>query len=496
MAKQGPACHNPRLISPPENRQQLMATPASAVVPRPQRDVDPDNATLGNGGGDHVDLMPAPRLNHLDGEDRARLLPQKTDATYKSQRTISPDLCAQGDLGLQSGPRLLEDLYSLNEAHRQPSCEESEYSPNEQLGLICVPKGNRVQYLQSIPSGKSAAPANTPTESFGQNNRYVEITPNHHENKVSAILDSVAPRSRCRRLCQPIRQPSPTSRGRSVDIPQQDSEVTLCGNVASNGEYKVQESNFEKDCTFIKGVGEGGFGRIELYKHNTSSNLLVLKKTRMALEYTNGIPTEAHILRDIIGKAHERLPRLYHFYTSLAEIHYWMDYCDGGDLANLSHYFLHKNRLIPEGFIWHVHTQLSAATAYLHKGLLDRTHPEYPPPPNWQPIVHRDIKPDNIFLKLVPGNQYPDIVLGDFGLATTNLFTGEAGKVLGTPCWQPPQIPFHTIYSDVWAAGAVIHQLALVYPPLSGQPPYDSRPAVEWECDGRVRRVWDVGTNG
>ncbi|KAL9004763.1 MAG: hypothetical protein Q9188_002420 [Gyalolechia gomerana] len=496
MATQNPSYQDRSGQGLLENGQQLISTLGQEVVPEPRRTFD-INDTARSERGDHVGIRQAPHTLHLERRGRIRLPHQTADIARERHRVNSVDLDPWGDLGLQSRPAFSDDFYPINEAHLPPRSQESGYSANKQLDLTCVPKGslgNRVQYLQSISDNHNLR--HLLTEGFGENRRYVENAPCGHEYQLSGILGSVAPRPKGSRVRQQIPQSDPAPSRVSEEIPKQDSEITLCGSVASNGVYKIQESNFGKDCTFIRNIGEGGFGRIELHQHNKTSKLLVLKKTRMSFEYTNGIPTEAYILRDIIKKGHERLPYLYHFNISLAECHYWMDYCDGGDLVELSLYFLHRARRIPEGFIWHVHTQLSAATAYLHTGLLDRTHPELPPPPNWQPIVHRDIKPDNIFLKLVPGNRYPDIVLGDFGLATTTLVSGGPDKIVGTPCWQPPQIPYHTVDSDVWAAGAVIHQLALMYPPIADQPSDDSRTTVEWECDGRTRQVWNVRTRG
>ncbi|KAL8832689.1 MAG: hypothetical protein Q9170_004787 [Blastenia crenularia] len=446
------------------------------VISRPQQLLDARNANAENGDGYHEGLRRMPAVRYPDREHRSRDLPLAADPLHKHLYGLSTDLDVQGDLGLQCGPRLFEGLYPLEEVHQSPLSKESGYSINKQLGLTCIPKGSlgsRVQYLQSGPGGKYDSQNEVLAGSPREDKKYVETAPDKYDYRLSGILGSTAPRVRGKRVHLPIQKTSPATSERSLEIPFQDSAVTLCGSIAANGVYKIQESNFGRDYTFIRMVGEGGFGRIELHKHDKTGKLLVLKKTRMALEYTDGIPAEAYILRDILGKTHERLPRLHHFNVSLAESHYWMDYCDSGDLADLAAYFLRKDRNVPEGFIWHVHSQLSAATAYLHTGLLDRTHPELPPPANWQPVVHRDIKPDNIFLKLVPGNIYPDIVLGDFGLATTNQFTGTPGKILGTPTWQPPQIPFHTPFSDVWAAGAVIHQLALTYPPLLRKPSND-----------------------
>ncbi|KAL8989437.1 MAG: hypothetical protein Q9177_001673 [Variospora cf. flavescens] len=246
----------------------------------------------------------------------------------------------------------------------------------------------------------------------------------------------------------------------------------------------LAESNFQNDYTFIRDIGEGGFGKVELHKHNVTRELVVLKRAQMSHEYIKGQPAEVYILRDIVGKRHDRLPKLYHVNTSLAEIHIWQDYCDGGDLQVFGQYFADRKRHIPEGFIWHVLTQLSAALAYLHTGLLDRSHPELEAPASWQPVVHRDIKPENIFLKLVPTetNLYPNIVLGDFGLATTKMNTGcETEPRRSTRTSGPP---------------AVVHYLALGAVPLKVVPrdyPIDPK---WWEFDRAARYVHDVRQNG
>lgn len=422
----------------------------------------------GNGGKyDQVESKKASRAGHAERHGRTKLSRQATDNVYESHLASSVDLDASGDLGLQSRLRTSDDDYPINGGH------------------------------DTIPSkGPIGGPSKASSEGSIYSVNQLEKTPSQYSFQVSDIPSSASPSSQEDLDRQQVPQPNPRPSKLSKEIPMQESDITLYGSVSSNGVYKIRESNFERDCTFIRRIGEGGFGRIELHKHGKTGKLLVLKKTRESFEYTNGIPKEAHILRNIINNGHKRLPCLYHFNTSLAECHYWMDYCDCGDLLDMALYFLYRGLVVPEGFIWHVHTQLSAATAYLHTGLLDYMDPERPPPPNWQPIVHRDIKPDNVFLKFVPGNRYPDIVLGDFGLATTNLVTGGPYHFLGTACWQSPQFPYHTIDSDVWSAGAVIHYLALIYPPLAVQPKDDPRTSKEWECDGRTRKVWDISWRG
>lgn len=73
--------------------------------------------------------------------------------------------------------------------------------------------------------------------------------------------------------------------------------------------------------------------------------------------------------------------------------------------------------IIPEPFIWMVWLRLTEAAYFLEGGW-----PKGDAEDNWTPIIHRDIKPGNVFLTEPTGDEgdpwqlYPRSVLADFGL--------------------------------------------------------------------------------
>jgi len=148
------------------------------------------------------------------------------------------------------------------------------------------------------------------------------------------------------------------------------------------------------------------------------------------------ISNEAYIL---LGKLktnlypHPNIIQLFNCVTSNAiagvPIHILqMEYCDGGDLWDLNDRCIKHGIRMPRSLVTHVFNSLSAALAYLHHGLIltsarSLKHRHLPDTTNrWQPILHNDIKPENIFLRWPmntssSASTYPDIVLADFGAA-------------------------------------------------------------------------------
>ena len=96
-------------------------------------------------------------------------------------------------------------------------------------------------------------------------------------------------------------------------------------------------------------------------------------------------------------------------------------------------------------------------------------------------VVHRDLKPDNIFLTAAPRGGTPRAVILDWGIA--RILNGDVhhtldGQLLGTPRYlAPEQASGHpvTTKTDVYALGVVAYELVLL------QSPYDADGATPRE---------------
>ncbi|KAF2797289.1 kinase-like protein, partial [Melanomma pulvis-pyrius CBS 109.77] len=155
-----------------------------------------------------------------------------------------------------------------------------------------------------------------------------------------------------------------------------------------------------------------------------------------------------------------------------------LEYCDRGTLATLIERYQNLNLSIPEAFIWKVLESLAEALRYLHAGrnLKFENEEWHTPNANWDPIIHRDIIPSNIFLSSTDHSDplYPRVVLGDFGCAVTSSDLLEGKE---SPDSLPHQDPFflgperreHSTYSDVYQIGIVAWCLCyrVVSPPIA-----------------------------
>lgn len=226
-------------------------------------------------------------------------------------------------------------------------------------------------------------------------------------------------------------------------------------------------------------IGKGSYGIVRKLRSKSTGEILVRKE----IEYTsmntlerNQLISELRILRELnhpnIVKyySHEHIPER-------KSIHIYMEYCDGGDLAQIITNFRSNKESVPEEFIWQVLVQTLFALHRCHYGidaqkvdLFSGTTNDSEPDINSETVViHRDIKPDNIFIL----NSGKTVKLGDFGLAKMITSQNDFAKTyVGTPYYMSPEVLMDQPYSpvcDIWSLGCVLFELCTLRPPFQAK---------------------------
>ncbi|KAL6720561.1 hypothetical protein ACLMJK_002485 [Lecanora helva] len=217
------------------------------------------------------------------------------------------------------------------------------------------------------------------------------------------------------------------------------------GKVIDETSYRLTSKGYVKEkntFTILKTLGEGGQGRTEIIERHRDRKTLV-RKIQRNFEWIGNEAKEAFIFEKIL-KPHPSIVLFDH--ANLRDKDQWLtmyfEHCSGGDLQD----WIDKYERPTERFLWQVFIQLADALAYLHYGVSRKYGSSRPP--GWRRIVHRDVKPGNVFLrrKITTLHSTPDVVLGDFGLATLD----EVSYDCGTYSWWGPEIPKSTKDGDVW----------------------------------------------
>jgi len=120
----------------------------------------------------------------------------------------------------------------------------------------------------------------------------------------------------------------------------------------------------------------------------------------------------------------------------------------------IAHSYSHSFFSVPfkEELLWNYLIQISQGLNYLHE----------------KRILHRDLKPQNIFL-----DENENIKIGDMGLGRIlGPQSNFAHTGVGTPLYFSPEICEEQPYnfkSDIWAFGCVMYELASFKPPFTAQ---------------------------
>jgi len=198
----------------------------------------------------------------------------------------------------------------------------------------------------------------------------------------------------------------------------------------------------------------GSFGVVSKVRRKSDGRTLVWKELnygKMSEKEKQQVVSEVNILREL------RHPNIVRYYDRIIDkekmkIYIVMEYCEGGDMATLIRKCRRDKDYLPEELIWRILAQMIQALYACHTRKEGK-------------ILHRDLKPGNVFL-----DAQRNVKLGDFGLSRV---MGQdsiyAYTHVGTPYYMSPEQIGEAKYnekSDIWSAGCVIYEIAALRAPF------------------------------
>jgi serine/threonine protein kinase len=207
-------------------------------------------------------------------------------------------------------------------------------------------------------------------------------------------------------------------------------------------------------------LGKGTFGRTYQARHRYLDTVVALKIITERYATDAGVRqrflTEA---RAVAKLSHPHIARLYDFGEMDGVLHYAMEYCGGGSLAD------HVAKHGPLGLrhVVEVGQQIAGALKCAHNG----------------GFIHRDLKPSNIMLTEAKGPLFTKLI--DFGLVQPSLpgatrsfsddQSADGARFLGTPLFASPEQlreePMD-VRTDLFSLGMTLWYLLLACPPENG----------------------------
>lgn len=217
-----------------------------------------------------------------------------------------------------------------------------------------------------------------------------------------------------------------------------------------NSSKHITKAQWQSEYKHLRKLAVSSQGQIDIFLHKPTATRVVVKKinTPRQCDPLN----EPKMLRDFL-KPHTNIIQLQSlFYNNEArQCRLILEYCEGGDLWSfVEHWQCVRNEYIPEIYLLHFIAGMGSALGYLHLGKrFQKTEgtigmPRITKDADHKPVLHRDIKLENIFLRWSENSRYglPDIVLADFGgsiLAERSANTAT----FGTPGCYPPELIRH-----------------------------------------------------
>ena len=165
----------------------------------------------------------------------------------------------------------------------------------------------------------------------------------------------------------------------------------------------------------------------------SGSGRSAIRKSLHPESVRSSVGDEVGMMRRLAG--HGNIVRIYDFIPappqSSCHDQLYVEYCkslvrgrETNTVFQLSKLYMQEGKAAPEVFLWHLLEGLLKGIVYMQFGIQDV---DEEPQPDWETVFHNDLCASNVFLSskgpnakpIMLRNEYPRIVIGDFGQANT-----------------------------------------------------------------------------
>jgi NIMA (never in mitosis gene a)-related kinase len=213
------------------------------------------------------------------------------------------------------------------------------------------------------------------------------------------------------------------------------------------------QGTFKERYKRLKVLGQGAFGKAYLIEERDTGGKCRTLHCAKEVSISHMSPKEREATKseaDLLNRlSHPNVIAYVDSFLEGPKLYIIMEYADGGDLASRIRDAKEEEQPFKESHIMYICTQLMLALQYIH-GFK---------------ILHRDIKPMNIFITIQGA-----LKLGDFGIARTLENSADAAQTqIGTPFYIAPEVVKREPYgmkSDLWALGVVTYEMTALKVPF------------------------------
>ena len=194
------------------------------------------------------------------------------------------------------------------------------------------------------------------------------------------------------------------------------------------------------DYEILQQLGKGGYGFVAKVKSKKNHKIYALKM--IDFDKAKDPSAKQFALSEIYLIQRLNSPHIikyYHNFMDNNKMYIIMDFMNNGDLAGYIKAYMEMNKPIPQDQILELFYQCASALCYCHKSN----------------IIHRDIKPQNLFM-----TETKDIKIGDFGISTARDNKQANSITIGTQRYMAPEMFGNQVYDakiDVYALGCTFH---------------------------------------